>query len=381
MKKCIVALLTLMLLSCQADRPYVNEPALLDNDPSVAFTGRAGINMMLFKDRFSTPIQNYTIYSSGEDPVYDASDWTLKGSYDGKTWVLLSEVNDHTFCARYQEKFCPIAKPSNYNQYILEARTATGDTLKIGSVQFLTNYVSNGWAAFACPEIDFTITEEGEGYRLYTTLVQDPEAYIQYHARKVARILYSSASEPMPKVEKINYNIYDYEGISEKSGQPPVITIRYSSRYIEQIGKESLYALNRETRGVLYHILTHAYQYEPRGIGTYETSQEYRACVQGMAFAVRAQTGLSNPNDRQTPGGHWLDGLHVTGFFLHWLTLNKNPETVRLFNQTVKNLAIWSFDSAMKSIFGPEVTIESLWAEYQMDINKQQLKENLLKTT
>jgi len=380
MKKCIVVLLTLIMLSCQADHFYVNELLLSNNDPSTTFTGCVGVNRIIFKDQFFTPIQSYTIYSSGENPSHDPSDWTLKGSYDGKTWILLSEMKNQKFCARFQEILCDVKNPSNYNQYILEARTATNDTLKLGDIQFLQNNALGDWEQFAYPEIEFTIEENGEGYDLYTTLVQDPEAYIQYHAQKVARILYSSVSKPMPKVEKINYSIFDYEGISEKSGQAPVISINYSSRYIAEIGKESLYALDQETRGVLYHILTHAYQYEPRGIGTYDTNPEFRACVQGLAFAVRAQTGCFDPS-RQAPGGHWLDGLHVTGFFLHWLTLNKNPDTVRLFNRTVKDQDTWGFDSAMKSIFGTDVTIEGLWAEYQMDISKQQLKESLSEIT
>lgn len=380
MKKCIVVLLTLIMLSCQADHPYVNEPLLSDNDPSTTFTGREGLNTILFKDQFTTPIQSYTIYSGGNDASFDPSHWTLKGSYDGKAWVLLSEVKDRKFCARYQEVLYRVENPSNYKEYRLEIETATGDTLKIGDIRFLAEDALGDWSQFTNPRINFTLEDEGEGRDLYTTLVQDPEAYIQYHARKVSRILYSSVSDPMPKVEEINYTIYDYDGISEKSGSPPVISIKYSSSYIGKIGKESLYALDQETRGVLYHIVTYAYQYEPKGIGTYETNPEFRACVEGLAFAVRAQTGCFDPQRRQ-PGGHWLDGLQVTGFFLHWLTLNKNPETVRLFNQTIKDLDVWSFDSAMKSIFGTEVTIEGLWAEYQMDISKQQLKEDLFETT
>lgn len=369
------ALLMLILLSSCHKEPlfYVNVAVLSDNDPSTVFIGQEGYNRILFKDSFSTPILSYTISSSGEKPLSDPCDWTLKGSYDGKTWIDLDKREGQFFCSRYQEIQCNVSNPSNYCQYLLEATTATGDTLKIGDVQFYQHHISAGWEEFSFPEVDFEICDNGAGAIYYTTLVQDPEAYIRYHARKVATLLYSSVTDSIPTVEKINYKVFDFDGISRKTGQPPIVSIDYDSGYIAQIGNQSLYALDQETRGVLYHILTYAYQYEPKGIGTYATNAEFRACVEGLAFAVRAQTGCFEMNKRKS-GGHWLDGLEVTGFFLHWLT-SKNPDTVRLFNRTIKELEPWSFDSAMKYIFGPDASIEKLWAEYQMDINKQQLKE------
>ena len=74
-----------------------------------------------FDPQYSIPIQSYKIYSSGESPVHDPASWVLKGSYDGKNWVVVDERNDQRFCSRYQEILCPITNPSNYKQYMLEA--------------------------------------------------------------------------------------------------------------------------------------------------------------------------------------------------------------------------------------------------------------------
>ena len=46
-----------------------------------------------------------------------------------------------------------------------------------------------------------------------------------------------------------------------------------------------------ETRGVLLHELTHAYQLEPQGIGSYGTNRVFWAFIEGMADAVRVANG------------------------------------------------------------------------------------------
>jgi len=375
MKNHVIILLTLLMLSCQSGLFYTEAEGgeLSDKDPSTAFIGNEGTNRIIFKDQFKTPIQSYSIYSSGASSDYDPANWTLKGSYDGKEWILLDEQEDQKFCARYQEILCHVNKPSNYQQYILEIETLTQDTLKIGDVLFHQENLWSDWDGFKLPKVDFQIIDESEGSRLYGKLVQDPEAFIQYHVKKVAHILYSSPSESIPRIDKIDYHLCDYDGISSKSGQPPVISIQYSTRYIEEIGKQCLYALDQETRGILYHVLAFGYQHEPKGIGTYETNQEYRACVEGLAYLVRAQTG-SVGNVKRRPGGHWLDGQQITGYFLCWL-ISKQPDMARQFNQTIKDLEVWSFDAAIKQIFGSQASIENYWNEYQIDINKLQLKE------
>ena len=124
-----------------------------------------------------------------------------------------------------------------------------------------------------------------------------------------------------------------------------------------------MFKLDYETKGVLFHELVHAYQFEPKGIGTYSTNKEFWACIEGLADAVRAEAGYFDISTRK-PGGHWLDGYRTTGFFLQWLT-GKDPDAIRKFHQSVRDLEVWSFDGAMKYIFGKNAGIESLWAEYQ----------------
>lgn len=42
----------------------------------------------------------------------------------------------------------------------------------------------------------------------------------------------------------------------------------------------------------------------------------------------------------------------------------------RKFNKSVLEIVPWSFDKAMKHIFGEQVTTDSLWEEYQAFLKK-----------
>ena len=63
-------------------------------------------------------------------------------------------------------------------------------------------------------------------------------------------------------------------------------------------------------------------------------------------------------------------GYRVTGYFLYWLSLNKDKDFIRKFNRTAVEIDPWSWDAAMKKILGdkPENTTDALWDEYQKAI-------------
>ena len=203
MKSYILVSISLLLCSCQAKLP-VNVPELSDGNPTTCFVGTEGVNKVIFDEQYTVPIQSYKIYSSGETPVHDPSAWTLKGSYDGKNWVVVDERKDQTFCSRYQEILCSITKPSNYKQYMLEAATAVGDTLVLGDVVLFDENLNAGWEDFKYPEIDYEVIDpETKGAAIYADLVQNPDEYIRYHARKVAEILFYSAKDTMNDVPRV----------------------------------------------------------------------------------------------------------------------------------------------------------------------------------
>lgn len=364
----IIVVVSLVFSACR-EIVSVNVPELSDGNPITCYIGTQELNKVVFDTQYSIPIQSYKIYSSGNSPAHDPADWVLKGSYDGKNWIVVDEQKDRRFCSRYQDILCPIANPSNYKQYMLEVSTAGGDTLMIGDVLFSEKNLQKDWEGFNYPAVDFKILDpDTEGAAVYAGLVQDPDAYIKYHARKVAEILFYTAKDTMNDVQTIHYTLKDYDGVSAKSGNPPAISIVYSTQHIEKSANESLYKLDFETRGVLYHELVHAYQFEPKGIGSYSTNKEFWACIEGMADAVRAEAGFFDMSTRK-PGGNWMDGYRTTGFFLQWLK-TKDPDAIRKFHLTVRDLDVWSFDKAIKCVFGEESGIESMWNEYQAFLTK-----------
>lgn len=351
------------LLGYSKETP-TNVAELIDNNRETSYTGKKGKNQLIFDVPYSTPVLSYRIYSSGEASLHDPANWVLKGSNDGKKWKVVDERKKQTFCSRFQENFYVVQKPATYKMYMLEATAASKDVLMIADVCLYDKNLEDGWDNFKYPNIDFEVlSPDTRGAKEYGKLVQNPDEYIKYHARKVAEILYYTADDPMTDVQNIKYTLEDKEGVSAKGGSSPNIHIFYSTQHIERSANESLYKLDFETRGVLYHELTHGYQYEPKGCGNYGNNKTFWSCIEGIADAVRAEAGLFDMSTRR-PGGNWMDGYRTTGFFIQWLT-TKDPDAIRKFHQTVKDLEVWSFDAAIKSVFGADKSIEGMWEEYQ----------------
>lgn len=353
-----------LFLSCtkvagQEDR------ALQDGDLTTGCRVWKERNRFLLKGDKEQAVKSYKIWSSGEDPLRDPVAWRLKGSMDGKNWTLMDERQGQMFCSRYQEKLCVVRYPGNYKHYMLEIEIGRGDTVVIPEVGLYTGNLVEKWAHFAYPEVIFTDTDDtSRGSAYYRQLIQIPEEYVKYHTQKVAEILYFKDSDPMPEVRQIDYSLKNFKGVSYKGGEPPVVHIVYSTQHIEKSAEESLLKLDYETRGVLYHELTHAYQQEPKNVGSYGTNKTFWACIEGLADAVRAEAGLFDIKALRKPGGNWLDGYKTTGFFIQWLT-TKDPDAIRKFHQSVRDLETWSFDGAIKYVFGEQQSIEGMWQEYQ----------------
>jgi hypothetical protein len=229
----------------------------------------------------------------------------------------------------------------------------------------------DSWDSFHYPEINFVNkAADTEGWSIYARIVPDPQQLIRESILGVVKTLYWSAEDSIPAIRKINYTIEDVEGISAKGGGVPEISIFYSSRWVEQAARKGgddkvLY----ETAGVLYHELTHGFQLEPQGIGSYGTNKTFFAFIEGMADAVRAHNGYF-PAANRKPGGHWLDGYQTTGFFLEWLT-TKDADFLRKFNQSALTVIPWGFDEAIQQVLGQSYSVEKLWEEYQGSLSNK----------
>ena len=362
MKNIFWSLPTALLVACSTPTVH-NAAELTDGNPSTSYSV-SGHKLEVLLDGFSQPMKSYKVYSSGEKPACDPQSWVLYGSKDGKNWVALDRKAEVKYCSRYQEQFGEISNSDAYTSYKFEIEGGCcAEKLAIGEISFFEENTEPQWRDFAYPKVDFQIqTPETQGEKIYRDLVQDPQAYVRYHTRKVAEILFYTAADTMNTVGQIDYFLKEYDGVSAKSGNPAQTQIVYSTKHIERSAQESMYKLDYETRGVLYHELVHAYQFEPKGIGTYGTNKEFWACIEGLADAVRAHAGLFDFKTMRKAGGHWMDGYKTTGFFIEWLT-TKDPDAIRKFHLTVRDMEKWSFEAAIQQVCNRP--IQEVWDEYQ----------------
>lgn len=207
-----------------------------------------------------------------------------------------------------------------------------------------------------------------KGSKIYNSIITHPEEYITEQARTVLSTLYFSPEDSIVKVDTLRYYLRDVQGVSAKDGGNGDVSIFYSTQHIEKSFMEGDTAkLYFETRGVLLHELTHAYQLEPQGIGTYGTNRVFWAFIEGMADAVRIANGGFTP-DARPKGGNYMDGYRTAGYFFVWLRDNKDKEFLRKFNRSTLEIVPWSFDGAVKYALGNEANIDELWHEYQVAV-------------
>jgi hypothetical protein len=210
---------------------------------------------------------------------------------------------------------------------------------------------------------------QSEGSRIYRSLIPDAEAYIGKQARTVLNTLYFSPEDSITPVYNLHYRLEDIDGISAKGGEKGEISIFYSTRHIEKsFADKDTAKVDFETRGVLLHELTHAYQLEPQGIGSYGTNKVFWAFIEGMADAVRVANGGFHGEADRPKGGNYMNGYRHAGYFFVWLRDNKDPDFLRKFNRSALEIVPWSFDGAIKHVLGEQYNMDELWNEYQVAV-------------
>lgn len=323
-------------------------------------------------------IQSYKVFSF-DSLKYDPSGWILSGSNNGKQWQEIDKQDDVKFCSRFQEKLCILAEPVKFKFYQIKFMPSTdSEKVAISEVQFLERNIEKDWNNFIYPDVEFKIeNSESVGAKNYSLVVHDPDTYAKFHARKVAEILFYDDNDSIHYIRKINYVLKDFEGVAYKTGSGDEIGVNFSTNHIESSAAESLYKLNFETRGVLFHELTHGYQYEPRNCGNYGSPDKiFWSFIEGVADAVRAESGHFDMITRK-PGGNWLDGYRTTGFFIQWMTKD-DPDAIRKFHKTALQLDTWSWDAAIKLLYGERISIDSKWEEYQQWLKSNENKNQII---
>ena len=95
--------------------------SLLDADPKSKFCVEHGGKPVVWQTTTGgkdVAVKSYTLTSANDVPDRDPKDWTLEGSRDGKTWVVLDKrENQPPFASRGERKTFTVAKPGACKHY------------------------------------------------------------------------------------------------------------------------------------------------------------------------------------------------------------------------------------------------------------------------
>ena len=235
---------------------------------------------------------------------------------------------------------------------------------------------ANDWSTFIFPEVELScVNEKNPGYIKYLEMAQangfkDLQEFVQDRCLFMAKTLYYSVDEANAiNLRKIHYKLNEGGALSYKGGSNPNIEIGFDMEYLNGYTKrfpDSICAL--EINGVLLHELCHGYQRAPSGAGGYSNGTEYFGYLEGMADLARILTGGFAPTRYPRPGGTYLDGYNVTGFFYHWIQENKSSTFLKDLNRSTLMIDPWTLDAVTQDMFGQSA--QSLWDEYQEAIKK-----------
>lgn len=211
-----------------------------------------------------------------------------------------------------------------------------------------------------------------KGYQIFAQQVTDPEHLIRASADSVLKKLYTLtelSAGNFQDIDTITLALKAFDGVAYKSGDPHHITISFSTKYIAKKYEEEDKKADEilfELIGVLYHELTHGYQYSPNNAGGYANKTDHFSLVEGMADFVRID--LNQHKRPRKAGGHWSDGYTTTGYFLSYLQEINGDDFICRLNKSAHTLENWNWSDGLSRALNKEVSIEELWANYQAHI-------------
>ena len=229
----------------------------------------------------------------------------------------------------------------------------------------------NPWDGFYYPEISLTPTDTvSEGYKRALTVIPDFKKAINEITLGVCKQLYRNISE-VPEFDKVNFTFNWSNTLAAKGGSASEMELWFSTKYIQNALKnEPDDAVKYELYGVLWHELTHGYQFSPSTADDqYKRGYDYFAFLEGEADLVRINAGYHKTRhpDLGIDNYKYLSGYTTTGFFLKWIVDNYDKDFIYKFNASVKSIKPWSYKAAIHQLLQKDV--DTLWLEYEGYVN------------
>ncbi len=351
---------------------------LIDNDPNSKFLTFNTSAWVQYKATKNYTLSSYTITSGNDAPDRDPKSWTLQGSTNGSSWQNIDQRSNQDFPNRNQKRTFQVTTTSSYNYYRLSMRNNSGTILQLSELELFgkessTDGGSCAWGNdFLTPRVEFRDFDGSTiGSQIFKQVIPNAENYMKQRCLDVAKILYRNSADA-PKFRLLKFNLKNEDFVAHKFGEGDQMTIEVSTQHLAKIYRDSgndSQVIKDEIDGILFHEVTHGYNYSPTTGGTYDGSSPFWAYTEGIADGVRIyagfhQTRTPNVNDSRK----WLGGYTTTGFFLQYVTQKYDKNFIYKFNKAAKDLGnSWSFDNAFKDILGKDV--ETVWNEYKNYIN------------
>ncbi len=325
------------------------------------------------------PVTEFTVNSTKakiKDTIYfkDAS----ANSPDTWHWVFDNGIPN---TSNLQNPTVVYDIPGNHNVTLITKNKFGIDTLSIKRKVKVYD-PKNPWKGFYYPEITLTPTDTvSDGYKRAISVIPDFKKAINEVTLGVCKQLYRNISE-VPDFEKVNFTFNWSNVLAARGGNGSAMELWFSTKYIQNALKnEPDAAVKYELYGVLWHELTHGYQFSPSTVDNqYKRGYDYFAFLEGEADLVRINAGYHKTRhpDLGVDKHKYLSGYTSSGFFLKWIVDTYDDDFIYKFNASVKTIKPWSYKLAIQEILNKD--IDDLWKEYEEYIatynkNKKYIKK------
>ncbi|KAL3515329.1 hypothetical protein ACH5RR_022231 [Cinchona calisaya] len=202
--------------------------------------------------------------------------------------------------------------------------------------------------------VDYTVTNTATttlgGARFTKELgVQYSKQTLDSATNFIWRILQENSPADRKNVQKVSMFVDDMDGVAFTSNDE----IHVSARYIQRYSGD----LKTEITGVLFHEMTHVWQWNGNGLAP-------GGLIEGIADYVRLKAGYVPSHwVKSGQGNRWDQGYDVTARFLDYCNSLKNGFVAQL-NKKMRN---GYGDNYFVDLLGK--TVDQLWKDYKAKFN------------
>ncbi|NEW07633.1 carbohydrate-binding protein [Paenibacillus sp. SYP-B3998] len=344
--------------------PHEGKENLVDGTSVTKWLAPEATGWLQFDFGKQVTIDGYALTAANDVPERDPKSWVLQGSNDNANWTTIDTKSNESFSLRHQRNHYILKNNSAAYQFyrLNNLKNHSGNRLQLGEVEF--SRTNDMWHVIH-PVIEVQNLDSAGNGRLFDQALPNAADDILVIVRKVNEVLYNNPAELQGGVRKIRVTIEDVPGVAWASGDSVQKTVGFSSRFLRDIAADPNQSVRDEIIGVLYHELTHCYQYDDNRYADKNVGG-LSYMVEGLADTVRFEVGYHNRYG-MTKGGTWQDGYGTTGNFFRWIEDTKTKGFIRKLNASLTPFdgLDWN-ENKIQELTG--IRVNQLWTQYQVTL-------------